>query len=235
MTESLSSLLLGRTVAVTGASKGIGLGLVQALTAQGATVLGGARDVGGLHVPGATFWPLDVTDEESVAAFARAAAGAGATALINNAGIGVFKPVEDITAADFRRVMDTNVLGTLLTTRALLPHFRALGAAQVINITSDVSARTFATGALYTASKYAQRAVTQALAYEGQSYGLRVTEIRPGMVDTFFADSAQGADYKAAWLKPEDVAQAVLYALTAPPHVRIDEILLHPVVQEVAF
>ncbi len=225
----------GRSVAVTGASKGIGLALVQQLAAQGATVIGGARDVSGVQVPGATFLPLDVTDEASVVAFARAAQEAGADALVNNAGVGVFKPVQDITAADYRRVMDTNVLGTLLMTRALLPHFMALGRGQVVNITSDVSARTFPSGALYTASKYAQRAMTQALAYEGHSFGLRVTEIRPGMVDTFFGDSEQGADYKAAWLKPEDVAQAVLYALSAPAHVRVDEVLLHPVVQDVAF
>ena len=228
-------MLQGRVVAVTGASKGIGLGVVRRLTAEGATVIGGARDVSGAACEGATFLPLDVTDAGSVDAFAEQAIRAGVDALVNNAGVGLFKPVQDITEAEYRRVMDTNVLGTLLTTRALLPHFQALGRGQVVNLTSDVSARTFDTGALYTASKYAQRAVTQALAYEGHAYGLRVTEIRPGMVDTFFGDTQQGEDYKADWLKPEDVAGAVLYALSAPAHVRIDEVLLHPVVQDIAF
>ncbi|WP_256566007.1 SDR family oxidoreductase [Deinococcus sp. QL22] len=104
-----------------------------------------------------------------------------------------------------------------------------------MNITSDVSGRTFANGALYTASKYAQRAITQALAHEGHGYGLRVTEIRPGRVDTYFGGSVQGEAHKAAWLRPADVAQATLYALSAPAHARIDEILLHPTVQDVAF
>ena len=234
-----SSSLLGRTVAVSGASKGIGLGIAQLLTTHGAHVIGGARDVSGLEVPGAEFLTLDVTDEASVERFAARCVGAGVDALVNNAGVGVFKPVEAITPEDYRRVMDTNVLGTLLLTRALLPHFQARHAAgqssAVVNITSDVSARTFAGGALYTASKYAQRAITQALAYEGHAYGLRVTEIRPGMVDTFFADSQPGEAHKAAWLKPEDVAGAVLYALSAPAHVRVDEVLLHPVVQDMAF
>lgn len=235
MNRKDGGVLQGRVVAVTGASKGIGLSVVQRLTAEGATVIGGARDVSGVACEGATFLPLDVTDAGSVDAFAEQAIRAGVDALVNNAGVGLFKPVQDITEAEYRRVMDTNVLGTLLTTRALLPHFQALGRGQVVNVTSDVSARTFATGALYTASKYAQRAVTQALAYEGHAYGLRVTEIRPGMVDTFFGDTQQGEDYKAAWLKPEDVAGAVLYTLSAPAHVRIDEVLLHPVVQDIAF
>ncbi|ANE43138.1 SDR family oxidoreductase [Deinococcus puniceus] len=245
MTSSATSLtaspfdVSGRVVAVTGASKGIGWALVQALAAAGATVIGGARDVSGLTLPGATFLPLDVTDETSVGAFAEAAKQAGVDSLVNNAGVGSFLPVQDITPAEYHRVMDTNVLGTLLVTRALIGQFQARHArghtSSLVNITSDVSGRTFAGGALYTASKYAQRAITQALAHEGHSYGLRVTEIRPGMVDTYFADSQQGEAHKAAWLRPEDVAQATLYALSAPAHARIDEILLHPTVQDVAF
>lgn len=231
--------LAGRVVAVTGASKGIGWALAEALTARGARVIGGARDVDGLSLDGAGFHALDVTDEASVTAFAQQAIEAGVDALVNNAGVGSFRPVEDITVDEYRRVMDTNVLGTFLVTRALIGHFRERhargGGSQVVNVTSDVSARTFGNGALYTASKYAQRAITQALAFEGQGYGLRVTEVRPGMVDTFFGDTVQGADHKAAYLRPADVADAVLYALTAPPHARIDEVLLHPVSQEVVF
>lgn len=231
--------LAGRVVAVTGASKGIGWAVVKALTARGAQVIAGARDVRGLSLEGAEFHALDVTDEASVGAFAEAAVRAEVDTLVNNAGVGSFQPFEEITVEEYRRVMDTNVLGTILVTRALIPHFRGRSAAgrgaQVVNMTSDVSARTFAGGALYTASKYAQRALTQALAYEGQGYGLRVTEIRPGMVDTFFAGSVQGEAHKAGWLRPGDVADAVLYALTAPAHARIDEVLLHPVEQEVTF
>ncbi|WP_221088300.1 SDR family oxidoreductase [Deinococcus aquaedulcis] len=231
--------LTGRVVAVTGASKGIGRAVVQALTLQGARVLGGARDVMGLTEPGAEFLPLDVTDPASVQAFAARARELGVGALVNNAGVGSFVPVQDITPEEYRRVMDTNVLGTILTTGALIEHFRARHAqglgSQVVNVTSDVSGRTFANGALYTASKFAQRAVTHALAYEGQGYSLRVTELRPGMVDTYFGDTQQGEAHKAAWLRPEDVAQAVVYALSAPAHLRVDEVLLHPTVQEVAY
>lgn len=231
--------LSGRTVAVTGASKGIGLGIVELLTALGASVLAGARNVDGLSRDEVVFLPLDVTDEASVEEFARAAISAGVDSLVNNAGVGSFMPVQQITPGEYRRVMDTNVLGTLLMTRALIPHFQYRHAegkgSQVVNITSDVSGRTFANGALYTASKYAQRAITHALAHEGHGYGLRVTEIRPGKVDTYFNDSEPGSLEKIAHLKPADIADAVAYALSAPEHVRVDEILLHPVVQDVAY
>ncbi|MFC4636917.1 SDR family oxidoreductase [Deinococcus hohokamensis] len=240
MTEQTQAgSLRRRVVAVTGASKGIGLALAQRLAAQGAHVIGGARNVDGLSVDGAEFLSLDVTDEPSVAAFAARCVDAGVDALVNNAGVGSFLPVQDITPEEYRRVMDTNVLGTILPTRALIGHFQARHAqgqgSQVVNVTSDVSARTFAGGALYTGSKFAQRAVTHALAHEGHAYGLRVTEIRPGMVDTFFGGTAQGEAFKAQWLRPDDVADAVLYALTVPAHLRVDEILLHPVVQEVSY
>lgn len=240
MTAISSSTLSGRTIAVTGASKGIGLGIVELLSAQGASVIAGARDVNNVQVEGAIFLPLDVTDETSVRAFADAAIQAGANALVNNAGVGNFKPVQDITLEDYRRVMDTNVLGTILMTRAFIPHFQYLHATgkqtgQVVNVTSDVSSRTFAEGGLYTASKHAQRAITRALAYEGEQYGLRVTEIRPGIVDTYFSGGKPGNPQNAAYMKPSDIAQAVLYALSAPQHLRVDEIMLHPVAQDVAF
>lgn len=231
--------LAGRTVAVTGASRGIGLAIVELLAGKGAYIIGGARSVGDLHVEGAKFLALDVTDEASVVEFAHAAMAAGADALINNAGIGCFAPIEDTSVADYRRVMDTNVLGLLLASKCFVPHFRRRHLAgmgsQVINITSDVSTRTFSHGGLYTASKFAQRALTQALAHEGADFGLRVTEIRPGMTDTYFNDATPGASERALHLKPLDIAQAVLYALSAPPHVRIDELVVHPTAQDIVF
>jgi NADP-dependent 3-hydroxy acid dehydrogenase YdfG len=231
-----SNAQTSRTVALTGASKGIGFALVQALTAGGYTVVAGARDVSNLaNLPNVTALVLDVTNPSSVAAFSQAAIAQNASVLINNAGVGVFKLTEEFTLEDYHYVMDTNVLGMLLMTQAFIPHFRAIGSSQVINITSDVSSRTFAHGALYTASKFAQRAMTRALSCEGQSYGLRVTEIRSGKVDTFFAGTPQGADFKQQDLRPEDVARAVVYALEQPENVRLDEILVHPTSQPVEF
>ena len=227
--------LSGRVIAITGASRGIGRDLAEAIIKEGGKVLAGARRPDGGDIEGAVFQALDVTNEDSVQQFAAKAREMNVDTLINNAGVGTFGPIESITPASYHEVMDTNVLGTILVTRAFIPIFREKKSGLVINVTSDVSDRTFAGGALYTASKHAQRAVTRALALEGKEYGLRVTEIRPGMTDTYFAASEQGAAHKSDWLKVADVTAAVMYAMTAPSHVRVDEIMLHPVAQDVAF
>ena len=231
--------LAGRVVAVTGASRGIGLAIAQVLHAAGAQVLAGARQMPERAPPGIGLALLDVTDEASVQAFARRAIEAGADSLVNNAGVGVFGPLEAATVEDYRRVFDTNVLGTLLATRHFLPAFRERHArglsSHLVNVTSDVSTRTFAHGAIYAASKHAQRAITQTAAHEGQHFGLRVTEIRPGMTDTHFNASTPGTPERAGHLRAHDVAQAVLYALAAPAHVRVDEVVVHPTVQPVVY
>jgi NADP-dependent 3-hydroxy acid dehydrogenase YdfG len=231
--------LAGRVVAVTGASPGNGMAIAQVLHAAGAQVVAGARQMPEPALPGIGFALLDVTDEGSVQAFARRAIEAGADSLVNNAGVGVFGPLETAAVEDYRRVFDTNVLGTLLATRHFLPAFRGRNArglsSHLVNVTSDVSTRTFAHGAIYAASKHAQRALTQTAAHEGQHFGLRVTEIRPGMTDTHFNASTPGAPERAGHLRAHDVAQAVLYALAAPAHVRVDEVIVHPTVQPVVY
>lgn len=234
-----TNLLTGRVIAVTGASRGIGLAISQLLCACGATIIAGARQFDQPAPPGIRTMTLDVADEDSVRAFASLAIEAGVDSVVNNAGVGSFGPIEDIRVDDYRRVMDTNVLGTLLVTKWLIPAFRQRHQrglpSHLVNVTSDVSARTFAHGAIYTASKHAQRALTQTIAREGEAYGLRVTEVRPGMTDTHFNANVPGRPERAGHLKPEDVAQAVRYALSAPPHVRVDEITLHPMEQPVVF
>lgn len=229
--------LAGRVIAVTGASRGIGHAIAQALHAAGAQVLAGARRAPEPALPAIGFVTLDISDESSVQAFAQRALEMGADALVHNAGVGVFGPLEAMTVQDYRHVFDTNVLGTLLVTRHFVPLFRQRHArglsSQLVTVTSDVSARTFANGSVYAASKHAQRALTQVAAHEGQHYGLRVTEIRPGMTDTHFNGSTPGTPERAGHLRPHDVAQAVLHALAAPAHLRVDEVVVHPTVQPV--
>jgi NAD(P)-dependent dehydrogenase (short-subunit alcohol dehydrogenase family) len=230
-------------VAVTGASRGIGLAVATQLATLGARVLAGARSLAPAPHPLIHLQHLDVTDEASVQAFAHAAAALGVDALVCNAGVGSFAPIEDATVQEYRRIFDTNVLGTLLPCRAFMPLWRQRHAgpageapvrSRVIIVTSDVSTRSFAGGALYAGSKHAQRALAQALAHEGQAWGLGVTEIRPGLTDTHFNGQVAGRPEAASHLRPEDVAAAVAHALSAPAHARIDEIVLHPVSQPVA-
>ena len=229
----------GRRVAITGASRGIGLAIAELLAASGAQVIAGSRSPPEQKIVGVRFLPLDITEEESVREFARIAIESDVDTLVNNAGVGIFSPLNDISVDDYRRVMDTNVLGLILTSKYFASHFRKRhgcgGSSQVITITSDVSDRTFAGGGLYCASKYAQRALTRTLAFEGEEYGLRVTEIRPGMTDTHFNGNVPGSARRAQDLSASDVADAVLYALLSPRHVRLDELVIHPASQPVVF
>lgn len=152
--------------------------------------------------------------------------------VINNAGVGVYKNAEELSADDWERVMDVNVKGSFLLTKATLPTLKAAGKGHIVGIASDVSKRTFASGSLYTASKYAQHAFFESLRREVRSLGIKVSVIYPGLVDTFFHDGSPGQPHRAAYLQPTDIADAVAYVLNAPPHVIIDELMLHPMVQE---
>lgn len=152
--------------------------------------------------------------------------------VINNAGIGVFKPAEEIAADEWDAVMDVNVKGSFLLTKAALPHMKAAGSGHILGIASDVSKRTFAKGSLYTASKYAQHAFFESLRREVRSLGIKVSVVYPGLVDTWFHDGAPGQPHREQYLKPDDIANAVSYILNAPPHVIVDELVLHPMCQE---
>ena len=152
--------------------------------------------------------------------------------LINNAGMGIFKLAEALTHEDWARVMDVNVKGSFLLTKAVLTHMKAAGQGHIVGIASDVSKRTFAMGSLYTASKYAQHAFFESLRREVHPLGIKVSTVYPGLVDTYFHGLDQGEPKQAQYLHPDDIAAAVSYILHAPSHVLIDELMLHPMSQE---
>lgn len=153
-------------------------------------------------------------------------------AVVNNAGMGVFKTVDDITEEEWSRLMDVNVKGSFLLTKAVLPHFKEKGRGHIVGIASDVSKRTFARGSLYTATKYAQHAFFESLRREVRSLGIKVSVVYPGLVDTYFHGRPTGHEAQGKYLRPEDIADAVAYILHAPEHVLIDELMLHPMSQE---
>jgi NADP-dependent 3-hydroxy acid dehydrogenase YdfG len=227
-------------VVVTGASRGIGRATALRLARGGARVIAGGRAEDELQAlarehAGIRARVLDVADPESVRAFVDAvlADHGGVDVLVANAGIGVFGPIESLALADWDRVFDVNVRGTFLMTQALLPTLRARRG-HIVVVTSDVSARTFAHGALYTASKHAQRAFTRALQMEVEADGVRVTEVRPGVVATHFGGTdPQAVDANA--LDADDVADTIAYALSRPARMRLDEIHFHPMGQKTEF
>lgn len=236
--------LAERVVVVTGASRGIGRATAALLAERGATVVAGARDAADLASLAAAHAgvlpvPLDVADAASVEAFAAAARAhaaerdRGIDALVANAGVGAFGPVTETALEDWERVFAVNVRGTFLVTRAFAAEL-AERRGQVVVVTSDVSARTFPGGALYTASKHAQRAFARALQMELHAQGVRVTEVRPGVVATHFAGNAPRPPSEDA-LAAEDVAEVIAFALTRPARMRLDEVLFHPSAQAPEF
>lgn len=228
---------------ISGASRGIGRAVSLRLAHEGHFVIVLARnaeEIGELEHEideaggKALSFVCDVSDEHQVNAvvsevmrdFKRI------DCLINNAGIGVFRPAEEITPEDWDRVMDVNVKGTFLLTRAVLPHMKAVGTGHILGIASDVSKRTFASGSLYTASKYAQHAFFESLRREVRPLGIKVSVVYPGLVDTYFHQAEQGEPQQAKFLHADDIAAAVSYILNAPPHVLVDELMIHPMSQE---
>ena len=229
-----------KTAVVTGASSGIGAATARALAQAGFRVYLGARRLDRLREVaepiGATALPLDVTDLESIAAFA-AQLPAKVHLLLNNAGgaLGVDR-VETAHDEDWQRMWETNVLGVLRVTRALLPALRASGDGHIVNLGSIAGFETYAGGAGYTGSKHALRALTRTLRLELLGEPLRVTEVSPGLVETEFSLVRFAGDAERAKsvyrgldpLTPEDVADCIVWAATRPSHVNIDEIVVRP-------
>jgi NADP-dependent 3-hydroxy acid dehydrogenase YdfG len=178
---------------------------------------------------------LDVTAPESVAAFA--AAVPACEVLVNNAGGALgLEPLGDADEELWRRMYETNVLGTMRMTRALLPRLVDSGDGHVVAVTSIAAFEVYRGGAGYSAAKHAQRAALGSLRLELLGEPVSVTEIAPGMVETEFSVVRFDGDEEAAArvytgmepLRAEDVAECIRWAVAQPSHVNIDEIVVRP-------
>jgi NADP-dependent 3-hydroxy acid dehydrogenase YdfG len=142
-----------------------------------------------------------------------------------NAGFGAKRGFLEESVEFWKSMIDTNVLGAALSIRASLPHFRERNAGHVL-LTSSVAGRRVLPGSLYSCTKFAVSAMGEALRQEVAKTDIKVTLIEPGMVDTpFFENRPEGA------LEPDDIARAVMFALTQPPHVDVNELLVRPIHQ----
>jgi NADP-dependent 3-hydroxy acid dehydrogenase YdfG len=230
---------------ITGASSGIGAATAIALGRHGYRIVVGARRVERLErVAGeeGVALHLDVTDETSVEDFVREVGKrfGRIDVLVNNAGGALgLNPIAEAVDDEWITMWKTNVLGLMWMTRACLPLLRKSRHGHVVNIGSIAGFETYKGGAGYTAAKHAVRAITRTLRLELNGEPIRVTEINPGLVETEFSFVRFHGDRKAAkavyeGLKPltaEDVADCVAFAVTRPPHVDIDEIVVRPVAQ----
>ncbi|MDE8670683.1 SDR family oxidoreductase [Pseudarthrobacter sp. H3Y2-7] len=235
-----------RAAVVTGASTGIGEATVRALRADGWTVFAVARRAERLAAleteTGAVGIPADIAEDDDVERLlAKVTEAGGAGTLINIAGgARGADPVATANTDDWDWMYRVNVLGTLKLTRAFLPMLRANGEGTVLNLTSTAGLVAYEGGAGYNAAKFAQHALTGALRLEEAENNLRVIEVAPGLVQTEeFALNRLG-DAQAASkvyqgvekpLTAEDVADVVRYAVSAPHHVNLDQIIIRPVAQ----
>jgi NADP-dependent 3-hydroxy acid dehydrogenase YdfG len=233
------------TAVVTGASSGIGAATARALAAAGFAVVLGARRVDrcaeiAAEIDG-TAVRLDVTDPESVSAFT--AAVPDCRLLVNNAGGAKgLAPVAEADEDDWRWMFETNVIGTLRVTKALLPALIASGDGHVVTITSIAALEAYDNGAGYTGAKHAQALLHRTLRGELLGQPVRLTEIAPGMVQTEFSLVRFGGDAERADdvyrgltpLSAQDVAEVIAFAATRPAHVNLDLVVLKPRAQATA-
>jgi 3-hydroxy acid dehydrogenase / malonic semialdehyde reductase len=230
--------LEGKTAIVTGASSGIGQAIARALHDNGVRVAGGARRSQQLETEIAL--ELDVTDPASCERFVTEAVDqlGGLDILVNNAGLGLGRdPFDKSTEQDEETVLETNVHGLLRMTRLCLPHLSDGG--HVVNMGSIAGRQPYENAAVYVASKYAVRGFTYALREDLLGRPIHLTTVDPGLVETNFSlVRFRGDEEKAAAVyadvkpvRPEDVAECVVFVLTRPPHVNIDEIVVKALAQ----
>ncbi len=228
-----------RTAVVTGASSGIGAATARRLAADGFDVVVGARRLERLNEVagplGARAVALDVCDQTSVDAFCDQVGACDL--LVNNAGgARGLAPVAEADEDDWRTMFETNVLGVMRMTRALLPRLVAGGDGHVVVIGSVAALEAYPGGAGYNAAKFGARAVTSALRRELLGQPVRVTEVDPGLVETEFSLVRFDGDQERAnavyagveALTAEDIADCIAWAATRPSHVNIDQIVVKP-------
>ena len=233
------SSLEGKSAVVTGASSGIGAATALALAREGARVVGGARRSDRIQPP-VTALELDVTDPASCERFVNAANEelSGVDILVNAAGLALGRDVfDESTEADEHTVLETNVNGLIRMTRLFLPHIRDGG--HIVNIGSIAGRQAYEKAAVYVASKFAVRGFTYALREDLLGRPIHLTTVDAGLVDTNFSRVRFRGDEETARKvyegvdapKAEDIADCILFAVTRPPHVNVDELVVKALAQ----
>jgi NADP-dependent 3-hydroxy acid dehydrogenase YdfG len=242
----MPSPLEGRVAVVTGASSGIGEATARALSEAGAAVALCARRTDRLEaiagsLDGPTFVrAVDVSDEEQATGFVEDAAGElGALhILVNNAGLMLLGPVSDQTTEDWRRMVGVNLMGLLYCTHAALPLIARNGGGDIVNVSSVAGRRADAGAAVYNMTKFGVHAFSEALRQEALHAGIRVTTVAPGFVETELQGhntnplvrraTERAREQIGEVLRPDDIAEAILHAVTRPKHVCVNEVVVRP-------
>ncbi|NDV88360.1 SDR family NAD(P)-dependent oxidoreductase [Aurantimonas aggregata] len=232
---------LDKTILITGASSGIGAAIARELGLAGARLALGARRTDRLEALAEEIGGevlvrrLDVTDRADVAAFAEAARErfGRVDVVVNNAGVMPLSPMAALKVDEWDRMVDVNIKGVLYGIAAVLPEMTTRGSGHIVNIASIGALRVVPTAAVYCATKYAVRAISEGLRQENDQ--IRVTCVHPGVVESELADTITDPvtaeamkAYRTIALKPDAIARAVRYAIEQPDDVDVNEIVVRP-------
>ncbi len=228
--------LTGRVALVTGASRGIGASVARALDAAGVRLGLASRSGDDLGIDGAVAQPCDVRSASDLTSIVDATVGrfGQLDILVVNAGVGAYGPILDLPAEHIEEMIDVNVKGAIHAVRAALPHLIRSDAADLVMIASEAGRRGLPLEAVYCASKFAQVGLTSALDHELREQGVRCTNVCPGGVATDFAmGRGRTPDMPAltGMMRPDDVAETVMFVLTRPRTHRILEVAFRPVTE----
>jgi len=246
---SLFASLKGRVTVITGASSGIGEGIAKVFATNGSHLVLGARRVDRLealqkeliaaHGIKVFIHPLDVTSRDSVEKFVSAIPAdlKDVDVLVNNAGLALgVKHVFENNLDDIDNMVDVNVKGVLYVLRAFVPGFLERKRGDIVNISSVAGLEGYPGGSVYCATKHAVQGLTEALRKEVVATPIRVSSVCPGLVETEFSEIRFGGDKDKAKtvykginaLCAADVADAVAYVTSRPPHVQISDLVIYP-------
>ena len=247
----MSNNIEGKVVVITGASSGLGEAAARLLSAEGAGVVLGARRVdrirslaGALTAKGgkALAVATDVTHYDEVTRLVDAAVETygRVDVMINNAGLMPHSPLERLKIDEWNRMIDVNIKGVLYGIAAALPHMKRQKTGHIINVSSVAGHKVGPGSAVYAATKYAVRALSEGLRQEVKPYNIRTTVISPGAVATELPDSITEPDvaerihkfYEAFAIPADSFARAVAFAISQPEEVDVNEILFRPTRQE---
>ncbi|GAB3753116.1 SDR family oxidoreductase [Spirosoma agri] len=241
----------GKVIVITGASSGMGAAAARHLSALGATVVLGARradrietlakeiqDQGGKALAIAT----DVTQRDQVKKLVDSAVGqfGRVDVILNNAGVMPLSPMDRLNVAEWDTMIDVNLKGVLNGIAAVLPHMKEQKSGQIINTASVAGHKVFTGSAVYSATKFAVRALTEGLRMEVKPYNIRTTIVCPGAVKTELLDHITEADIQqankeyvgAVGISPDSFARVIAFAISQPEDVDINEIIFRPTSQE---
>lgn len=235
--------LKNKTILISGASKGIGKEIALELAKYNCKLALIARSEKELKFVQKTIRDIgsrceifvgDISQNDFVATLVSEVVECFGTIdfLINNAGVGDFGPIENYKEESYDKMFDTNVKGTFLLCKNVIPIFKSKSSGHIISLISDVGKRNIENGALYCASKFAQDAFTSAMRKELRPFFIKVSNIYSGLVDSDFHEDEQGSEKHKDWLKTKDMAKTVLFIMNQEKHVVIDELMIHPISQD---